>query len=332
MTALPLVSVLIPTFNQDAFVGTAIQSALSQDYPNLEVVVSDDSSTDETRAIVSGFDDSRLRYEPSRTNLGRTLNYRRGLYDLARGEWVLNLDGDDFLVDTTFIRAAIAAVKDPVALVFGDRYVGDEHMDPQAFPSGTALSVHPQYLDGTTYVLSLPGNRLRIHHLCVLYRRKVALPLDFYRADIVSCDYESIFRLVLGRQIAHIPACVAVWRRHQNNASRAHDAAQSIRNYQLFQNVRDFAVEKLGDSYTRSFDSWLERNVANRYYGNMLSYYRNGDFAGLGQIHRFVKSMYPGARRRALTNPKNLARCVLAFIAGISSRAFSRAVQDASQP
>jgi glycosyltransferase involved in cell wall biosynthesis len=315
-----LVTILIPTYNQSSYIATAIKSALAQDYPNFEVVVSDDCSTDGTRAAVGRFSDPRLRYEPAPRNLGRAANYRRGLYDLARGEWVLNLDGDDFLVDPTFISTAVAAADETVALVFADRWVCDENADLRSFATGAAVSARPEYLDGTTYVLSLPRNKLRMHHLSIVYRRAEAIAIDFYRADIVSCDYESIFRLILGRTIVHIPTSVAAWRRHPGNASRVHDAEQSIANYGLFQGVRDFALERLGVEFVQRFDNWLERNVANRFYGNMLSYCRAGDFSGLRQISRFLQRNYPAARRRALTNPKVVARGLIAAVLGMATR------------
>ena len=321
MDTVPLVTVLIPTYNQAAYIGAAIASALSQDHPNLEVIVADDASTDHTAGIVASFHDARLRYEPSQRNLGRAANYRRGLYELARGEWVLNLDGDDFLVDPSFIRAALAAVNDSVTLVAADRHVADSDAAPPGGSPCSALSVSPEYLDGTQYVLSLPRPRFHIHHLAALYRRRDALPIDFYRADIVSCDYESIYRLLLGRRLVHLPCRVAVWRRHAGNASRAHGAEQTIQNYQLFQGVRDFAVQRLGASAAPLFDAWLQRNVSYRFYGNLLSYSRNLDFAGLREVSQFLKSRHPAARRRALANPRNLVRCMIAVATGVVHRA-----------
>jgi glycosyltransferase involved in cell wall biosynthesis len=273
--------------------------------------------------VAGRFSDPRLRYEPSQRNLGRAANYRRGLYELARGEWVLNLDGDDFLVDRSYVRAAIAAVNESVVLAFADRFVCFEEADPLSYPSCGAISAQPEYMDGTEYVLSLPRNRLRMNHLTALYRRAEALAIDFYRADIVSCDYESIFRICLDLTLAYIPARVAVWRRHPGNASRAHDVEQSIGNYQLFQGIRDFAVKRLGDKYIRRFDKWLLQNVANRFYGNALSYCRKGDLAGLRKISRFLEAHYPVARRKAIANPKKLMRCLLAFALGIATRILS---------
>ena len=317
----PLVSILIPTYNQAAYLSTTIRSALAQDYPNLEVVVADDRSTDGTAAIVASFDDPRLRYEPSTRNLGRVANYRRGLYELARGEWVLNLDGDDLLLNCHFISAAIATAQrgDSVVLVFADIYKLDDPIDLSALPSGETEIGKPEYMDGTEYVLSLPRPKAKMHHLDVLYNRDEAKAIDFYRADIISSDYESLFRLAVGKRIAHLTSRVAVWRRHGNNASTGSDSKKAVSNYQLFQAVRDYAVAKLGPSAKRRFDVWLQRNVANRYYGNILSYLREGDYPGLRDVDQFMRRMYPSARRRALLNPKNIAKALLSGVIGLYS-------------
>jgi glycosyltransferase involved in cell wall biosynthesis len=259
-----------------------VRSALAQDYPRLEVIVADDCSTDETERVVQDFADARLRYEPSAHTLGRVANYRRGLYELARGDWVLNLDGDDFLIDPTFVRGAVRAGErfPDVPLVTADYYDCQDPIDMSALEPDSAASADVEYYDGTEYALSLPRPRFRIHHLSTLYRRSEALPIEFYRADIVSSDYESLYRLAIGKRIAHVSARVAVWRRHPMNASRVRDPRQAIENFRLFQGVHDFAVARLGDTRRRDFDRWLVRTVENRYYGNIVKYVRERDFDG----------------------------------------------------
>jgi glycosyltransferase involved in cell wall biosynthesis len=107
----PRVTILIPTYNQERFIDQAIASALGQDYPSLEVVVLDDASTDGTgRASRAWAYDRRFRYVCNDRNLGRVANYRRGLTHHARGEWVLMLDGDDYLADPGFIGRACEAI------------------------------------------------------------------------------------------------------------------------------------------------------------------------------------------------------------------------------
>jgi glycosyltransferase involved in cell wall biosynthesis len=88
------VSVVIPCFNAERLVGDAIRSALAQTYPETEVIVIDDGSTDGSRAVIESFAD-RVRWvvEPHR---GGGAARNRGL-ELARGEFVQFLDADDVL-------------------------------------------------------------------------------------------------------------------------------------------------------------------------------------------------------------------------------------------
>jgi len=80
------VTIMIPTYNQSAFILNAINSALDQNYPNLEVIVGDDASTDTTSEILKTIDDSRLKIVRNTFNLGRVGNYRNLLYNHASGD------------------------------------------------------------------------------------------------------------------------------------------------------------------------------------------------------------------------------------------------------
>src|SRR6516225_6395200 len=104
MNIAPTVTIMIPTFNQVNVVSSALKSALAQDYPNLEVVVSDDGSTDGTEYLIKKYSsERRLQFFKNSTNMGRVANYRNALYHYAQGEWVINLDGDDYFTDNRFV-------------------------------------------------------------------------------------------------------------------------------------------------------------------------------------------------------------------------------------
>lgn len=87
-----LVSVVIPSFNYGRFVGDAVESALSQTHPDLEVIVVDDGSTDETQRVLKRFG-SRIRYV-YQNNRGLSAARNTGIR-LANGEWIALLDADD---------------------------------------------------------------------------------------------------------------------------------------------------------------------------------------------------------------------------------------------
>lgn len=87
----PLVSVIIPTYNRAWVLGEAVESVLAQDYRCLEVIVVDDGSTDDTAAILAGYDDIVVI---DQTNRGVSAARNRGVAH-ARGELIAFLDSDD---------------------------------------------------------------------------------------------------------------------------------------------------------------------------------------------------------------------------------------------
>jgi glycosyltransferase involved in cell wall biosynthesis len=123
----PRVSICIPAYNHGRFLGAAIESALSQTWTDLEVVVSDNRSTDDTEAVVAPFvqRDARVRYELAPTHVGMAENFNRSLA-LARGEYVKFLCADDLLEPQCVERLVTAMAGEDVVLAGCARYLADE--------------------------------------------------------------------------------------------------------------------------------------------------------------------------------------------------------------
>ncbi len=89
----PLISVVIPAYNHERFVGEAIESVLNQSFSDLELIVVDDGSTDRTAEVVKGYGDPRLHYYfQENQDAFNTIN--RGL-SLAKGQYISILNSDD---------------------------------------------------------------------------------------------------------------------------------------------------------------------------------------------------------------------------------------------
>jgi len=88
------VSCIIPTHNRAAFLADAISSALAQTYENLEVIVVDDASTDNTSDVVAAFNDGRITYLRHSMNKGGSAARNTGILT-SRAEYVAFLDDDD---------------------------------------------------------------------------------------------------------------------------------------------------------------------------------------------------------------------------------------------
>ena len=93
-TAPPRVSVFIPVYNREAYVGAAIESVLRQSFQDFEILLIDDGSTDLSVEVLRSYDDRRIRVVRNERNLGQPETRNRGLA-LARGQYVAMLDSDD---------------------------------------------------------------------------------------------------------------------------------------------------------------------------------------------------------------------------------------------
>lgn len=98
MSIKPLVSVIIPCFNAEKFVETALQSVLNQTYSNVEIIAIDDGSTDSTLEILKRYQSCEkitLLTHPNNENCGVSLTRRLGI-NFSKGEYVAFLDADDY--------------------------------------------------------------------------------------------------------------------------------------------------------------------------------------------------------------------------------------------
>ena len=106
-TVLPLVTIAIPTYNRSGYLGQALESAVRQTYPNIEIIVSDNCSTDNTESVVKGFNDSRIRYIKQKENIGPDPNWNLCLQE-ANGSFFLLLQDDD-AIDKQFLDVCMKA-------------------------------------------------------------------------------------------------------------------------------------------------------------------------------------------------------------------------------
>jgi glycosyltransferase involved in cell wall biosynthesis len=90
----PLVSVVMPTYNGGKTIQRAIKSVLKQEYPNLELIVVDDASKDNTIEIVEGIKDTRIRIVKHSTNRNGSAARNTGIKN-SKGEYIAFLDDDD---------------------------------------------------------------------------------------------------------------------------------------------------------------------------------------------------------------------------------------------
>lgn len=128
----PSVSIGLPVYNGEAFLSLAIESVLSQDYSDLELIISDNASTDGTQGICENFakQDHRVKYSRLPENMGAAFNYNR-VFQLSTGTYFKWAAHDDIILPS-FVRKCIEVFEKPdesapkPAIVYTDSVFIDE--------------------------------------------------------------------------------------------------------------------------------------------------------------------------------------------------------------
>lgn len=242
---MPKVSILIPTYNQASYIEKAVESALAQTYGNLEIIVADDCSSDSTEQVIRRFQgDERVRYFRNSHNLGRVKNYKNALENLATGDWVVNLDGDDFFCDEKFISEVVDILRSRadqnIVFVQGGQYInrqGKLVLDNPDIPSDMLL------IDGEKYFLNFHRFK-HFSHLSTVFNRREAVAIDFYRLDIASSDIESFLRLALHGRVVLVKKPYGVWVHHTSNFSQNLTLKSARANHKYITSAYQYARDR----------------------------------------------------------------------------------------
>jgi glycosyltransferase involved in cell wall biosynthesis len=201
MSADPLVSICIPTYNRAGMIGKAIESALGQSYRNIEVIVVDNASEDNTAEVVASYADERLRYVKNERNLGLFGNFNRCI-ELATGKYLYILHSDDCIdPEFTAISVKFLEAHPDVAMTFGSIHPANECAEPKK------KSLTPPVIydipDGFRKILE---NRSFISCPTVTIRRDVYDSIGFYSLEYpYSGDLYQWLRIAQRFRIASVP-------------------------------------------------------------------------------------------------------------------------------
>lgn len=213
----PLVSILIPCYNAEQYIGEAVESALGQTYPNVEVVVVDDGSTDGSVGVLESFGD-RIRFEAG-PNRGGCAARNRAL-SLSRGEYIQYLDADDVLLPGKIERQIGPLIEGTADMVIcqGYRHYDNEPPKLAPFPNRD-----PEESDALDYCLNQ-----QLYSLGPLHRRTMVERVGGYRESVRKWqEYDLHIRLAAhGARIRLIKEPLFRIRKHKN--TRVSEAALSF--------------------------------------------------------------------------------------------------------
>jgi len=209
----PAVSVIMATYNGAAFVAETIESLLAQSFGDFELVVVDDCSTDDTRAVLARFADPRIRVIASEANQG-PVHARNRAFAAARGRYVAGLDQDDICLPERLARqvAYLDAHPETVLVATRARLLENGRTSHWAGPSDLDAAV----IDWLMMVQN------PLVWSTVMFRADAARRLDpFERPEIrYAEDFDLYHRLRRFGTLARIEEPLLLYRCHPGGASQ----------------------------------------------------------------------------------------------------------------
>lgn len=240
MRNMPKVSVIIPAYNQEKYIRECVQSMLSQDYEDLEVIVVDDGSTDATPEILREFG-KRIRYI-RQENKGPAGALNKGMR-VAQGELVAWLGADDMYLPGMVNYQVSKFQEDPsLALVYTDWIM----IDAQGREIKVVRSPYPPPEKFARTMLA--GNF--INGSTVLMRKECHEKVGYYDENLkASVDGDMWFRLLKhGFKFGHIPIPLVKYRWHPANISHKFRLMQKHRDNVHLKAFKAFSSQGLFNS------------------------------------------------------------------------------------
>ena len=267
----PLISVIIPTHNCAAYLPEALNSALSQTYPRIEILVVDDGSTDNTAAIMARYADQTIyRQEQSGPSCARN----RGIAK-ATGPYIAFLDADDIWVPSKLEKQFFVFDQHPETGLVYSRSVGFSN------ETGEKLGVYPK-----TVYSGMLFDRLLVAPLfylpSVITKTRILTDLGGFDEDLITAEDTHLYlRIARCHSIIGIPDILVRRRIHNKNLSYRSDI-----NFGTL-SCLDRIAHLYPETHPRVYPAML-RAYRNRGTSLMLEYFNSGAY---GACHRTAQRL-----------------------------------------
>lgn len=281
----PLVTIIMSSFNHEEFVEKAVLSAVNQTYKNIQFIVIDDGSKDNSPAILQKLQDQYNFYLECRTNHGlvKTLNY--ALKNIATGKYVCVLDSDDyFVLDKIEKQVAMMELHPECGLCYSPLYYIDANdtlisdvIDEKNTKTGYLFE---EFFRGDFHI---PDGG-------VLIPLRVFQEIGYYDEDVVLEDYQLWFKILYKYPACYINKHLTYYRTHSSNVSN-NEHQMLLYEIQVVDKWKEHPIYEKSKPY-----------LFNRYFAKFAKYDKKRAIEYLFLILQYKmtyanKNLYKGLRR-----------------------------------
>jgi glycosyltransferase involved in cell wall biosynthesis len=205
MSLVTLVSVIIPCFNHGRYLARAIESVLTQPYSNVEIIVIDDGSVDNTKEVADSYPSVKYQFQQ---NQGLSAARNTGI-DHSAGNFLIFLDADDWLLKNAIgINAGYLEHDKSLGFVSGAYIISKNGVEQEV----------KRQVNSEHYLRLLQGNYISMH-ATVMYNRKVFKNIRFDPVLKACEDYDVYLRVTRNFPVLHHAHLIAAYFHHDTNMS-----------------------------------------------------------------------------------------------------------------
>lgn len=202
----PEITVYITNKNYSKYIRNAINSVLKQSFKNVELIIIDDASTDNSKKIINSYKEKKnIKIIFNKKSIGLLKSSNIAIKS-SKGKFVLRLDADDYLDINALSVLYLAIKKNPnIAMIYSDYYLVDEKKN--------IISLEKQIYRQKNYL-----GREPVLAACCLIRKSALFSVNLYDERFNRQDgYDIWYKLIRNYQIKHVPLPLFFYRRHGQN-------------------------------------------------------------------------------------------------------------------
>jgi glycosyltransferase involved in cell wall biosynthesis len=269
-------SIQIPTYNQSGFIREAVQSAFNQNYENKQIIVADDCSNFDVANCLNDF--IGIELIQNKPNKGRVKNYHDTLYNYVKGDYFINLDGDDYLVNNHYLEYvnSIISKHDNIAVFEGQHNIERIKKIVKVYEEIDDKSIK---IDGKLYFSHISKISEFSHGSCC-FNTAIAKQVGFYTEDCFSTDFNSFCKILMYGSIIVSDISTIHWRKHKMNTTWSLSVVDFKREFYSNYSIYNYSQEFIGKQNASSIIFKLNEGL----YNKVLSNYSDRKF-----MHKLLK-------------------------------------------
>jgi len=267
---MPLVSVIMPAWNQERFIGDAVKSVVRQDFKDLELIIVDDGSTDTTRRIIElcAGQDSRIRVLFHDRNLGIAKSCNDGI-EAAAGKFIALIDSDDVWAPDKLTKQLAVIGRDEDVIVWSEGELIDQTGQSIGKTFSDYIGKNGERKSGVLWRNFLQRGSY-INNSTVLYKRQILGDIRYDEKLIAVPDFRFFLELARHHRFYYISEPLAKNRIHDANSFMGSNPGARKRKLvgrREYCSVVDDALRRYGDEIEPGGRAGLYRSLSGFYYG-----------------------------------------------------------------